>query len=144
MGVYKLTSAAQQEALLSLDKLSQDEFQGYFSFSQSDVKFILSHRGVENRLGIGLQLCLTRYPGISLNLVDKVSNSLIEYVAAQLKISTVDLDNYLSKKNTPLALISIPRTKKDEYFLKNFSLLLLLSKMGSKAGQANFKNSLLE
>ncbi|MDG4967089.1 DUF4158 domain-containing protein [Lactococcus lactis] len=35
-------------------------------------------------------------------MVDKVSNSLIEYVAAQLKISTVDLDNYLSKKNTPL------------------------------------------
>jgi TnpA family transposase len=102
LDVYKLTSAAQREALLSLDKLSQDEFQRYFSFSRSDVKFVLSHRGVENRLGIGLQLCLARYPGISLNLVDKVSNSLIGYVAAQLKISTIDLDNYLSKKNTPL------------------------------------------
>lgn len=102
MGAYKLTSSAQQEALLSLDKLSKDEFQGYFSFSRSDVKFILSHRGVENRLGIGLQLCLARYPGISLNSVDKVSKSLVEYVADQLKISTIDLDNYLSKKNTPL------------------------------------------
>nr|WP_229201975.1 DUF4158 domain-containing protein [Enterococcus faecalis] len=100
--MYNLTSAAQRKALLSLDKLSKDEFQGYFSFSRLDVKFILSHRGVENRLGIGLQLCLARYPGISLSLVDKVSNSLIEYVAAQLKISTIDLDNYLSKKNTPL------------------------------------------
>ena len=102
MGAYKLTSSAQQEALLSLDKLSKDEIQGYFSFSRSDVKFILSHRGVENRLGIGLQLCLARYPGISLNSVDKVSKSLVEYVADQLKISTIDLDNYLSKKNTPL------------------------------------------
>ncbi|MBK5077729.1 Tn3 family transposase [Lactococcus lactis] len=102
MTSYKLISKAQQEALLSLDKLSNDEFEGYFSFSKSDMNFILSHRGAENRLGIGIQLCLARYPGVSFSSLHKVSNSLISYVASQLKITNFTLDNYFRKKNTPL------------------------------------------
>ncbi|MCH2743519.1 DUF4158 domain-containing protein, partial [Listeria monocytogenes] len=67
MALKKIFPAAQREQLLSVDHLSEEDFQAYFSFSDSDLDIIHQHRGDINKLGFAFQLCLARYPGCSLS-----------------------------------------------------------------------------
>lgn len=52
MALKKILTAAQREQLLSVDHLSEEDFQAYFSFSDSDLDIINQHRGDINKLGL--------------------------------------------------------------------------------------------
>lgn len=80
MALKKILTAAQREQLLSVDHLSEEDFQAYFSFSDSDLDIINQHRGDINKLGFAIQLCLARYPGCSLSNWSIQSDRLISYV----------------------------------------------------------------
>jgi len=95
-----LLTVAQRNNLLSLDKLNTEEFKSYFSFSTEDIELINKHRGMPNRMGFGVQLCLVRYPGIPLSDDLEIPRYLLEYIGAQLEIPAVEFKNYGKGKNT--------------------------------------------
>lgn len=54
MGLKIILIAAQRERLLSVEHLSEEDFQAYFSFSDSDLEIINQHRGNINKLGFAI------------------------------------------------------------------------------------------
>lgn len=99
MSLKIILTATQRERLLSVDHLSEEDFQSYFSFSDYDLEVINQHRGNINKLGFALQLCLARYPGCSLANWTNNSTRLTTYIARQLQVDTIDLALY-SHRNT--------------------------------------------
>ncbi|EHF6415732.1 Tn3 family transposase [Listeria monocytogenes] len=99
MALKKILTAAQREQLLSVDHLSEEDFQAYFSFSDSDLDIINQHRGDINKLGFAIQLCLARYPGCSLSNWSIQSDRLISYVRRQLHLDSIELALY-AHRNT--------------------------------------------
>ncbi|EAC2373563.1 DUF4158 domain-containing protein, partial [Listeria monocytogenes] len=99
MALKKILTAAQREQLLSVYHLSEEDFQAYFSFSDSDLDIINQHRGDINKLGFAIQLCLARYPGCSLSNWSIQSDRLISYVRRQLHLDSIELALY-AHRNT--------------------------------------------
>lgn len=95
-----LLTPAQRTRLLSLDKLTSEEFKSYFSFSAEDIEVINRHRGRANRMGFGTQLCLVRYPGIAFSDDLEIPRHLLDYIGAQLNIPVSEFKNYGKGKNT--------------------------------------------
>ena len=55
---------AQKVALLALPS-SKLDFERYYTFTSNEIFIINQKRGLHNRIGFALMLCLIRYPGIT-------------------------------------------------------------------------------
>lgn len=120
-----LLTGIQRKELLSFEKLGAEEFNSYFSFSVEDIKLINKHRGNANRIGFAVQLCLVRYPGVSLSDNICLSQYFLEYVGAQLGIPIIDYQYYGKGKNTLLNHLSeiCDFYNYQEYTILSFNLL---------------------
>lgn len=47
---------------------TQDELIRHYTFSEPDLSLIRQRRGDANRIGVVLQLCLLRFPGLSVKV----------------------------------------------------------------------------
>lgn len=92
-------SAAEREHLLALPETSE-EFIRHYTFSEADLSFIHQHRGAANRLGFAVQLCYLRFPGVVLGLDHLPAPSLLAFVAAQLKLSSLEWAVYGRREQT--------------------------------------------
>ncbi|MCZ7171582.1 DUF4158 domain-containing protein, partial [Salmonella enterica] len=57
-----ILSVAERASLLALPD-TEDELIRRDTFSEADLSLIRQRRGDANRLGVGVQLCLLRFPG---------------------------------------------------------------------------------
>lgn len=79
-----ILSATERASLLALPE-SQDDLIRYYTLNESDLSLIRQRRGDANRLGFAVQLCLLRYPGYALTSDRAVAESVIQWVARQVK-----------------------------------------------------------
>lgn len=59
-------SASERDSLLAPPE-DESELIRYYTFSETDHALIRQRRGVANRFGFAVQLCLLRYPGTVLS-----------------------------------------------------------------------------
>ena len=57
----------------------------HYTFNESDWALIRQRRGNANRLGFAVQLCLLRYPCYALAANATVTESVIHWIAGQIK-----------------------------------------------------------
>jgi len=67
-----ILSAAERASLL-LPPDTEDELIRHYAFGETDLSLIRQRRGDANRLGVAVQLCLLRFPGQGLLVVQKLS-----------------------------------------------------------------------
>jgi hypothetical protein len=72
----------------------------HYTFNEADFSVIRQHRGPVNRLGVAVQLCYMRYPGIVLGVNDEPPISLLRQVATQLNVPTEIWHEYGQRKQT--------------------------------------------
>ncbi|WP_157204029.1 DUF4158 domain-containing protein, partial [Methylomonas methanica] len=77
-------SAMERGSLLALPD-TQDDLIRHYTFNESDWALIRQRRGDANRLGFAVQLCLLRYPGYALAANATVAESVIHWIAGQIK-----------------------------------------------------------
>lgn len=74
--------------------MSERDMARYYTLTEDDLKVINRHRGAHNRLGFAVQLCYCRFPGRTLNPGEEVPGRVLDYVAAQLKVSPDVMQEY--------------------------------------------------
>jgi TnpA family transposase len=79
------------------------EIAKHYTFSIADLEIINKHRRDYNRLGFAVQLCLLRYPGWSLGLNDVIPETVLSFIADQLKVGMKDYKKYFNREKTRLS-----------------------------------------
>ena len=94
-----LFSTAERESLLALPK-AEDERIRYYMFNEADLSFINQHRGSANRIGLAVQLCYLRFPGIILNVDQTPFPPVLKLVAYQLGVAVDQWNEYGQREQT--------------------------------------------
>jgi hypothetical protein len=94
-----ILSAAERESLLAVPA-AKDEMIRRYMLNEADLSFINQHRGPANRLGIAVQLCYLRFPGIILGVNQAPFPALLNLVADQLGISVDTWNDYGQREQT--------------------------------------------
>lgn len=76
------------------DNLSADDLIGFFTLSQTDIQQIPAHASAVNRLGFALQLLLLRFLGFHPPQLTSVPEIVIEFVASQIDVESVQINFY--------------------------------------------------
>jgi hypothetical protein len=69
-------------------------------FNEADLSFINQHRGSANRLGLAVQLCYLRFPGIVLGVDETPFPALLKLAADQLGMSVDSWSDYGRREQT--------------------------------------------
>ena len=95
----EILSPAQREALLAVpvDRAGLIE---HYVLSEQDISLIRQRRGDHNRLGIGVQLALLRFPGTALQADETPPKELINFLALQLRVPSSAWDEYAQRDET--------------------------------------------
>ena len=80
------------------DDLSTAELTRHYKLTDADLRFILKHRGAENRLGVALQLCTLRFPGRVLMQMSSIPKTMVVFVADQLNLPSDAWYSYGKKR----------------------------------------------
>ena len=72
----------------------------HYTLSDEDLEHINQRRRPRNRLGFALQLCALRYPGRALLPGEIIAAEITRFLAAQLGLRDVDLDDYAAREET--------------------------------------------
>lgn len=94
-----ILSAAEQTSLLALPD-SQDDLIQHYTLNETDLSLIRQRRGVANRLGFAVQLCLLRYPGYALASDMAVPDPVIQWVARQVQADASVWPKYSERDTT--------------------------------------------
>jgi len=70
------------------------------TLSKSDLAFASQHRGVQNRLGIAVQMVYLRHPGKALGVRETPHAAVLEIVATQLRVAAKAWDSYAARGAT--------------------------------------------
>jgi TnpA family transposase len=92
-------SATERESLLALPE-DKDELIRHYMFNEADLSFINQHRGSANRLGLAVQLCYLRFPGILLGVDQAPLPALLKLVADQLGVPVENWSDYGRREQT--------------------------------------------
>lgn len=79
--------------------ISEWEIAKYYTFTENDMDIINRHRRDYNRLGFAVQLCCLRNPGWSLGNVSGIPDTVLNYIAEQLKVSPKNFELYAQREN---------------------------------------------
>lgn len=94
-----ILSSAERNNLIALPN-EKDELIRLYTFNETDLAIIHQRRGSGNRLGFAVQLCYMRYPGMILGVEEKPFSPILHMVAAQLKVSLEDWNDYGQREQT--------------------------------------------
>jgi len=94
-----ILSTTEQMSLLALPE-SQNDLIRYYTFTETDFALIRQRRGDANRLGFAIQLCLLRYPGSMLGSDLMVAESVVQWVASQIRADATAWVKYAERDET--------------------------------------------
>lgn len=103
MAKHTLLSDAERDQLFGVPA-GQDDLVRLYTFEAADFDLIRLRREDRNRLGVGLQLALLRYPGTTLaQVLDRVPGipeELLSFIAKQLDIPAEAIADYAARNQT--------------------------------------------
>ena len=100
MATHELLSIAARTQLSSFPPLEARDLIRYYTLSERDLSLIVRRRGDENRLGFAVQLCHLRFPGWTWQSDDDIPQTVVAFIAKQLKINSASLDSYAQTRDT--------------------------------------------
>jgi hypothetical protein len=80
--------------------VSPEEIVQYYTLSEEDIVLIQQHRGEPQRLGFAVLLCAMRYPGIVLDAGVEVPESVLKFIASQLRVDADVWSQYARRSPT--------------------------------------------
>jgi TnpA family transposase len=103
MAKHTLLSDPERDQLLGVPT-GQDDLARLYTLETADFDLIRLRRENRNRLGVGLQLALLRYPGATLaQILDRISGipeELLSFIAEQLDIPAEAIADYAARDQT--------------------------------------------
>ncbi|AFZ56750.1 Tn3 family transposase [Anabaena cylindrica] len=100
MATRELLSPAQRLQFTEIpNSITIRDIARYYTFSNDELKVIKERRRPHNRLGFAVQLCYLRFPGRVWSLGEIVPESVLSYIASQLKIDPTIITEY-SQRDT--------------------------------------------
>ena len=94
MPVQFLSEAERDRLSRFPEEISQQDLQDFFWLSEDDRKEIMPLRGEHNRLGFALNLCCLRYLGFFPNNFLELPQTVVTFVAHQLRVDADNLSIY--------------------------------------------------
>ena len=94
-----LLSDTERDSLLVLPQ-SQDDLIQQYSFTDADLALIRQRRGAANRLGFAVQMCLLRYPGYALASDTALPDSVLHWIAKQVRSDAGAWPEYGEREKT--------------------------------------------
>ena len=99
MAHRKILTTRQEEAIFGLPR-DRALLMQYYTLAVDDLKLIARKRRAHNKLGFALQLCALRYPGRWLEVGEFIPPQVLGYLAEQIDISSLELENYAIREET--------------------------------------------
>ncbi len=100
MRKHELLNEHERRQLLSLPD-NRDDLARLYTFEPNDLDLIRNRREDHNKLGVALQLCTLRHPGVPLaRILDTLPASMISFVAEQIDVRPDDLASYGLRSQT--------------------------------------------
>ena len=99
MAHRKILTTRQEEAIFGLPR-DRALLMQYYTLAIDDLKLIARKRRAHNKLGFALQLCALRYPGRLLEVGEFIPPQVLGYLAEQIDISPLELENYAIREET--------------------------------------------
>ncbi|MBD2628128.1 Tn3 family transposase [Trichormus variabilis] len=101
MATRELLSPAQRLQFTEIpNSITSRDIARYYTFSNDELKVIKERRRPHNRLGFAVQLCYLRFPGRVWSLSEIVPESVLSYIASQLKIDPTIITEYSQRDTT--------------------------------------------
>ena len=96
MATRELLSPTQRLQFTEIpDSITIRDIARYYTFSNDELKVIKERRRPHNRLGFAVQLCYLRFPGRVWSLGEIVPESVLFYIASQLKLDPIIITEYI-------------------------------------------------
>ena len=101
MATRELLSPAQRLQFTEIpNSITTRDIARYYTFSNDELKAIKERRRPHNRLGFAVQLCYLRFPGRVWSLGEIVPESVLFYIASQLKLDPTIITEYSQRDTT--------------------------------------------
>lgn len=101
MATRELLSPTQRLQFTEIpDSITTRDIARYYTFSNDELKIIKERRRPHNRLGFAVQLCYLRFPGRVWSLGEIVPESVLFYIASQLKLDPTIITEYSQRDTT--------------------------------------------
>jgi TnpA family transposase len=113
MPTHEVLAPSQRAQFTELpDSLSERDLARYYTLSPEDLAVIAQRRRPHNRLGFAVQLAYLRFPGRPLRAGEQPPEAVVAYLAAQLDLDPVVLEEYARERDTTRRehLLEIQRT----------------------------------
>lgn len=99
MAHRQILTARQEDAIFGLPH-DRALLMQYYTLADEDLKLIARKRRAHNKLGFALQLCALRYPGRLLEVGEFIPPQVLGYLAEQINLSPLELENYAIREET--------------------------------------------
>ncbi|WP_254175334.1 Tn3 family transposase, partial [Planktothrix tepida] len=101
MATRELLSPAQRLQFTEIPHfITPRDLARYYTFSNDELRVIKQRRRPHNRLGFAVQLCYLRFPGRVWSLGEIVPESVLFYIASQLKLDPTIIREYSQRDTT--------------------------------------------
>lgn len=99
MALRPLLTTAERRQILAMPTGTED-LAARYTLSEADMSLIRQRRGDANRLGVAVQLCLLRHPGIALTEDTEVPPELVSWLASRLAVPAGAWTDYGEREQT--------------------------------------------
>src|SRR5712692_2266853 len=100
MPVSFLTDKERERLQSFPSEIPESDITAFFTLSTTDLVLVQKQRGDHNHLGFGLQLCILRYLGFSLDDITHIPEPVVAYVSQQLQVDPYCLKLYGERMQT--------------------------------------------
>jgi TnpA family transposase len=97
----ELLTPSQRKQLFEIPEyMEKRELARYYLLSDEEKQIIKQQRGAPNRLGFAVQLAYLRFPGRPLAMGEQVPGFILDYIAEQIGISPLAMQQYATRDET--------------------------------------------
>src|SRR5258708_369830 len=103
MANHEVLTPSQRDTLIKgIDTLTEHQIIRYFTLSEAELAFIHEENGQRKQMGLAVQLCFLRYPGLPFEVTDTLPDTVLLYIARQVGVVSSSLNDYVQMSKDTL------------------------------------------